>query len=182
VGVVKPEEFLPTSLRIHPTVYVAPSCILRGDVTVGAASSLWFHTVVRGDMAPVRIGERSNVQDGCILHVDVDCPVEIGNDVTLGHGAIVHGARIADEVLIAMRATVLSGAVVGRHCIIGAGAVVTEGAVIPEGSLVLGVPGKAVRSLKSGEIHRILENARSYVAHAEAYRRGLVGAPAGEGR
>jgi carbonic anhydrase/acetyltransferase-like protein (isoleucine patch superfamily) len=174
---LRPEEFLPTVLRIHPTAYVADSCVLRGEVTVGADSSLWFQTVARGDMAPVRIGERSNVQDGCILHVDLGCPVEIGDGVTLGHGAIVHGARISDEVLIAMRATVLSGAVVGRHCIVGAGALVTENAVIPEGSLVLGVPGKVVRKLKAAEIERILENSRSYVAHAEAYRSGRVGPP-----
>jgi carbonic anhydrase/acetyltransferase-like protein (isoleucine patch superfamily) len=177
---MKTEEFLPTRLRVHPSAFIAETCVLRGDVTVGASSSLWFHTVIRGDMAPVRIGQRSNVQDGCILHVDLDCPVEIGDDVTLGHGAIVHGARIANEVLIAMRATVLSGAVVAQHCIIGAGAVVTESAVIPEGSLVLGIPGKVVRSLKPEEIERILENARSYVAHAEAYQSGRV-LPPGRG-
>ena len=169
-----PGDLLPTRLRIHPTAFVAESCILRGDVSIGAGASLWFHTVARGDIAPVRIGDRSNVQDGCILHVDRGCPAEIGNDVTLGHGAIVHGARIAGEVLVGMRATLLSGAVVGRHCIIGAGAVVTENAVIPEGSLVLGVPGKVVRKVTPGEIERILENARSYVAHAEAYRSGRV--------
>jgi carbonic anhydrase/acetyltransferase-like protein (isoleucine patch superfamily) len=168
------EALLPTRLRIDPTAFVAESCVLSGDVSVGAEASLWFHTVVRGDIAPVRIGDRSNVQDGCILHVDRGCPAEIGNDVTLGHGAIVHGARIAGEVLVGMRATLLSGAVVGRHCIIGAGAVVTENAVIPEGSMVLGMPGRVVRKLTPGEIERILENARSYVAHAEAYRRGRV--------
>jgi len=177
---VRPGELLPTRLRIDPTAFIAESCVLRGDVSVGAGSSLWFHTVARGDIAPVRIGERSNVQDGCVLHVDVGCPVEIGNDVTLGHGAIVHGARIADEVLIAMRATILSGAVIGRHCIVGAGAVVIENAVIPEGSLVLGIPGKVVRKLKPEEIERVLENARSYVAHAEAYRSGRVRPPGRE--
>ena len=179
---MRSETFLPTVLRIHPRAYIAESCVLRGDVTVGADSSLWFQTVVRGDMEPIRIGERSNVQDGCILHVDHDCPVEIGNDVTLGHGAIVHGARIADEVLIAMRATVLSGARVGHRCIIGAGAVVTENAVIPEGSLVLGIPGKVVRKLTPDEIERVLENARTYVTHAEAYRSGRVRPPEGEKR
>ena len=179
---MRPEDLLPTRLNIHPTAFVAEDCVLRGDVSVGAESSLWFFTVVRGDIAPVRIGERSNVQDGCILHVDRDCPVEIGNDVTLGHGAIVHGARIADEVLIGMRATLLSGAVVGSHCIIGAGSVVTENAIIPEGSLVLGIPGKPVRRLRPGEIERIRDNARSYVAHAEAYRSGRVAGPGREGR
>jgi len=177
---VRPGEYLPTRLRIDPTAFIAESCILRGDISIGAESSLWFHTVARGDVATVRVGERSNIQDGGILHVDPGCPVEIGNDVTVGHSAIVHGARIADEVLIAMRATILSGAVIGRHCIVGAGAVVTENAVIPEGSLVLGIPGKVVRKLKPGEIERILENARSYVAHAEAYRSGRVRPPGRE--
>jgi len=171
-----PERFLPTRLRIHPTAFVAETCVLRGDVTVGADSSLWFQCVARGDAEPIRIGDRTNVQDGCVLHVDVDCPLEIGNDVTLGHGAIVHGARVHDEVLIAMRATVLSGAIVERRCIIGAGAVVPEKARIPEGSLVLGVPGKVIRSLRPEEIGRILDNARAYVAYAEAYRSGRIGA------
>jgi carbonic anhydrase/acetyltransferase-like protein (isoleucine patch superfamily) len=172
-------EFLPTRVRIHPTAFVAETCVLRGDVEVGSYSSLWFHCVVRGDAAPIRIGERSNVQDGCVLHVDADRPVQIGDDVTLGHGAIVHGARVHDEVLIAMRATVLSGAIVERRCIVGAGAVVAENARIPEGSLVLGVPGKVIRSLRAEEIDRILENARAYVRYAEAYRSGRVGAYAG---
>ncbi len=178
---MKDYDLLPTRLRIDPTAFIAGSCVLRGDISVGAGSSLWFHTVARGDIAPIRIGERSNLQDGGILHVDLDCPAEIGNDVTLGHGAIVHGARIADEVLIAMRATILSGAVIGRHCIVGAGAVVPENAVIPEGSLVLGIPGKVVRKLRPGEIERILENARSYVALAGAYRSGRVRPPEREG-
>ena len=123
----KPVEFLPTRLSIHPTAFVAGNCTLRGEVSVGALSSLWFSTVLRADTAPIRIGERSNIQDGSVLHVDLGMPVEIGNDVTVGHAAVVHGARVADEVLIAMRATVLSGAVIGRHCIIGAGALLTEG-------------------------------------------------------
>lgn len=178
----KPVEFLPTRLLIHPTAFVAANCTLRGEVSVGALSSLWFSTVLRADTAPIRIGERSNIQDGSVLHVDLGMPVEIGNDVTVGHAAVVHGAHVADEVLIAMRATVLSGAVIGRHCIIGAGALLTEGFVVPDGSLVLGVPGVVVRKLRAAEIERVIENARVYVAYAEAHRSGRVGAPSGEGK
>jgi carbonic anhydrase/acetyltransferase-like protein (isoleucine patch superfamily) len=171
------QRFLPTRLSIHPSAFVAEPCVLRGEVSLGADSSVWFLSVLRGDTAPIRIGERSNVQDGCILHTDLDLPVEIGNDVTVGHGAIVHGARIADETLIAMRATVLSGAVVGRHCLIGAGALVPERAVIPDGSLVLGVPGKVVRPLTAAEVERVRENARVYLEYARAYRDGVVMPP-----
>jgi len=171
------EQFLATRLTIHPTAYVAENCTLRGEVTVGAHASLWFHSVLRGDTAPIRIGERSNIQDGCILHTDLDLPVEIGDDVTVGHGAIVHGARVEGEVLVAMRATVLSGAVIGRRCIIGAGALVPEKAVIPSGSLVLGIPGKVVRSLSDLEVQRILDNARVYMDYARAYTEGRVGKP-----
>jgi gamma-carbonic anhydrase len=171
------EQFLATRLSIHPTAFVAENCTLRGEVTVGADASLWFQSVLRGDTAPIRIGERSNIQDGCILHTDLDLPVEIGDDVTVGHGAIVHGAKVEGEVLVAMRATILSGAVIGRRCIIGAGALVPEKAVIPSGSLVLGVPGRIVRPLSELEVQRILENARVYLDYARAYREGRVGRP-----
>jgi carbonic anhydrase/acetyltransferase-like protein (isoleucine patch superfamily) len=173
-------KFLPTRLAIHPSVFVAESCVLRGEISVGAQSSLWFGSVLRGDTAPIRIGARSNVQDGCILHTDLDVPVEIGDSVTLGHGAIVHGAKVGDETLIAMRATVLSHAVIGRNCLIGAGALVPEGAVVPDGSLVLGIPGKVVRSLRPDEMERVRENARVYLEYAEAYRAGRIGKPSWE--
>ena len=178
---MRPENLLAPRLSIHPTAFVAETCVLRGEVSVGALSSVWFQTVVRGDSAPIRIGDRSNIQDGSVLHVDREMPVEIGDDVTVGHAAVVHGARVADEVLIAMRATVLSGAKIGRHCIIGAGALVTENFVVPEGSLVLGIPGVVVRRLRPDEVERILENARAYVEYAAAYRTGRVGPPS-EGR
>lgn len=171
------QRFLPTRLSIHPSAFVAEPSVLCGEVSLGADSSVWFMAVLRGDTAPIRVGERTNLQDGCILHTDMDLPVEIGNDVTVGHGAIVHGARVAGEALIAMRATVLSGAVVGRHCLIGAGALVPEGMVVPDGSLVLGVPGKIVRALKAAEVERILENARVYLEYARAYRDGVVKPP-----
>jgi carbonic anhydrase/acetyltransferase-like protein (isoleucine patch superfamily) len=171
------DRFLPTRLSIHPSAFVAENCTLRGEVHLGAQSSVWFQCVLRGDTAPIRIGERSNIQDGCILHTDVDVPVDIGNDVTVGHGAIVHGARVGDETLIAMRATVLSNAVIGRRCIVGAGALVPERMVIPDGSLVLGIPGRVVRPLTAQEVERVLENAKAYLAYARAHSEGLVGRP-----
>jgi carbonic anhydrase/acetyltransferase-like protein (isoleucine patch superfamily) len=171
------ERLLPTRLAVHASAFVAENCTLRGDIQVGAESSIWFQCVLRGDTAPIRIGERSNVQDGCILHTDVEAPVEIGNDVTVGHGAIVHGAKVGDETLIAMRSTLLSHAVIGRRCIIGAVALVPERSVIPDGSLVLGVPGKIIRTLTEKEVERVLENAKAYLAYARAYSEGLVGRP-----
>lgn len=169
-----PVKFLPTRLSIHPSAFVAENCVLRGDVAIGADSSVWFLSVLRGDTAPIRIGARTNLQDGCILHTDLELPVVIGDDVTVGHGAIVHGAKVGDETLIAMRATVLSGAVIGRRCLVGAGALVPERAVIPDGSLVLGVPGKVVRPLRASEVERVLENARAYLAYSRAYREGVL--------
>ena len=171
------EQFLPTRLSIHPSAFVAENCTLRGEVHVGAQSSVWFLCVLRGDTAPIRIGERTNIQDGCILHTDLDVPVQIGNDVTVGHGAVVHGARVGDDTLIAMRATLLSHAVIGRRCIVGAGAVVPEHVVIPDGSLVLGVPGRVIRPLTGQEVERVLENARVYLAYAKAHAEGVVGRP-----
>jgi carbonic anhydrase/acetyltransferase-like protein (isoleucine patch superfamily) len=161
---------LPTRLTVDPTVFIAPGAALVGTVSIGAASSVWYNATVRGDLDAVTIGERSNVQDNCVVHVDRGLPAIIGSAVTLGHGAIVHAATIEDEVLVAMKAVVLSGCRVGSRCIIGAGAVVPEGTTIPAGSLVLGVPGRVVRSLNPGEIERVRANAQSYVDLASAYR------------
>ena len=169
--------FFQTKLSIDPTAWVAPGAALVGEVTIGARASVWFQATVRGDLAPAEIGEESNVQDGCVLHVERDGPVRLGRRVTVGHGAIVHGAVVEDEVLVAMKAVVLSGCHIGRHSIIGAGAVVPEGTRVPEGSLVLGVPGKVVRPLKPEEIERVVRNAASYVALAAAYRGGEVRVP-----
>jgi carbonic anhydrase/acetyltransferase-like protein (isoleucine patch superfamily) len=177
VEVTVSAPYRPTKIGIDPTAYVAPGAALLGEVTVGARASIWFHATVRGDLEPVTIGAESNVQDGCVIHVDHGRPTRIGERVTLGHGAIVHAATVGDECLIAMRAVVLSGSVIGRHCLIGAGAVVPEGMTVPEGSLVLGLPGRVVRPLRPEEIARIRDNARSYVDLAGAYRAGGLGGP-----
>ena len=170
-------KFCATKLTVDPTAWVAPGASLVGEVTIGARASVWFQATVRGDLAPVTIGEESNVQDGCVLHVERDGPVILGRRVTMGHGAIVHGAVVEDEVLVAMKAVVLSGCHIGRHSIVGAGAVVPEGTNVPPGSLVLGVPGRVVRPLKDDEIERIVRNAASYVELAAAYRAGEVQVP-----
>ena len=166
-----------TRLQIDPTAYVAPNAALVGAVTLGARASVWFQATVRGDMAPIVIGEESNVQDNCVIHVDRGAPTRLGARVTMGHGAIVHAAEIEDEVLVAMKAVVLSGCRVGRRSLVGAGAVVPEGTRIPEGSLVLGVPARVVRPLKPEEIERVLRNAQSYVDLAAAYRDGSIVPP-----
>src|SRR5262245_45268676 len=113
-----------TQIAIDPSAWVAPGAALVGEVTLGARSSVWFQATLRGDLAPITVGEESNIQDGCVLHTEKDGPVRLGARVTLGHGAIVHGAVVEDEVLVAMKAVVLSGCHIGSRCLIGAGAVV----------------------------------------------------------
>ena len=168
-----------TRLRIDPTAFIAPGAALVGEVEVGRNASIWFHSTVRGDMEPIAIGAESNVQDACVVHVDRGRPTMIGDRVTLGHGAIVHASTVESDVLVAMKAVILSGCHIGRHSLIGAGAVVPEGTRIPEGSLVLGIPGRVVRALRADEIERIHENARAYVELSGAYRDGSIRVPPG---
>jgi len=163
-----------TRLELDPTAWVAPDARLVGEIRVGREVSIWFHTTLRGDLEPIDIGPESNVQDGSVLHVDRGLPCRIGARVTIGHGAVVHGAVVEDDCLVAMGAVVLSGCRIGRHSLIGAGAVVPENTMVPEGSLVLGVPGRVVRPLRPEEIDRIHANARSYVDLARAYREGMM--------
>ena len=156
--------------KIDSSAFIAPTAIIIGDVTIGPESSVWYGAVVRGDISPVVIGQGSNVQDGAVVHVDIGQPTTIGNGVTLGHGAIVHGCTIEDNVLIGIRAVVLTGAVIGANSIVGAGAVIPEGTVIPPNSLVLGVPGKVVRKLDDEHVERIRTYARHYVEYAKVYK------------
>lgn len=154
-----------------PTAWVAPTATVVGDVRLGEQSSVWFGAVLRGDCDSISVGARTNVQDLACLHADPGLPCRIGDDVTIGHAAIVHGATVEDEVLIGIRATVLNGAHIGRGSLIGAAALVTEGCVIPPGSLVLGVPGKVVRQLNDQELERIRRGTAHYVAAAAEYAR-----------
>ena len=149
-------------LSIDPTAYISPHAYVRGTVTIGADSSVWPMAVIRGDEGVIMIGARSNVQDGCVLHADPDAYLTIGDNVTLGHGAIVHGCVIADEVLIGMGAVVLNGARIGAGCLIAARALVTEGMVVPPSSAVMGVPGR-IKPLREDQLARIRRHAQNYV-------------------
>ena len=163
--------------RIDPQAWVAPGATVVGDVEIGRDVSIWFHATVRGDVAPIAIGVGSNIQDACVVHADHGIPTNIGASVTVGHGAIVHGSIIGDNVLVAMGSVVLSGCRVGRDSLIGAGAVLSEGTEVPEGSLVLGVPGRVIRALRPDEILRLRENARTYVELTRSYREGAIPVP-----
>ena len=154
---------------VDPSVYIAPGAVVLGDVTIGANSSIWFQAVLRGDTAPIQIGERTNIQDGCILHADPGYPCMIGSEVSLGHGAIVHGATVGDEVLIGMRAVVMNGAQIGRGSLVAVGAVVLEGTVIPPGSVVMGMPGKVKRQVTPEDLERIRHAALHYVDNGQRY-------------
>ncbi len=155
--------------RIAADVYIAPTACVIGDVTIGAGSSVWFNAVLRGDMAAITLGEGCNVQDNCVIHTDTDQPAVLGDRCSMGHGAIVHAATLADDVLVAMGAIVLSGAQVGRECIIAAGTVIPEGRQIPARSLVMGTPGKVVREVTAGEMVRIRATAAHYLAEGRSY-------------
>jgi carbonic anhydrase/acetyltransferase-like protein (isoleucine patch superfamily) len=155
-------------LNIDPTAYISPQAYVRGNVAIGADSSVWPMAVIRGDEGEIRIGARTNIQDGCVLHADPDAYLTIGDDVTLGHGAIVHGCTIESEVLIGMGAVVLNHAHIGTGSIVGARALVPEGMIVPPGSLVLGVPG-SIRPLRPEQHERIARPARNYVALKALY-------------
>jgi len=151
-------------------VFVAPNATVLGDVTLGDRVGIWFGAVVRADKDRIAIGPDSNVQDNCVVHTSSGHPVRIGREVSVGHGAILHGCTIGDRVLVGMGAIVLNGAEVGEDSLIGAGAVVTEGARIPPGSVVLGVPGKVVKVTTDEQRAEIRKNAAAYVELAGRYR------------
>ena len=170
---------LPTRLILAADAFIAPNAVLRGDVTIGARSSVWFNAVVRGDLAPVKIGEDTNIQDGAILHVETDGPAVVGDRVTVGHMAVVHAAQVGNDCLIAIGALVLSGARIGAGSIVGAGSLVKEDWEIPPRSLVLGVPGRIVRQVTDAEIERVQRNWAVYVQYAAQYRMTEKGGQSG---
>jgi carbonic anhydrase/acetyltransferase-like protein (isoleucine patch superfamily) len=155
---------------IDPTAFIADNAVVVGDVTIERESSVWFGAVIRGDSEKIRIGRGTNVQDGCILHADPGWPCVLGNHVTLGHGAIVHGAVIEDDCLIGMRAVVMNGAKIGRGSIIGVGSIVTEGTEIPPGSVTIGQPARIHRQTTDRDRERISHAADHYVTSAKIYR------------
>ena len=155
---------------LDPSAYVDQSAQVIGDVQIGAQSSVWMNVVIRGDVNSIRIGQRTNVQDGTVVHVMHDThPTVIGDDVTVGHAAIVHGCTIGNRVLIGMGATLLNGATVGDDSIVAARSLVTEGAVIPPRSLVMGSPARVKRPLSDDEVASIVEYAANYVRYKKDY-------------
>jgi carbonic anhydrase/acetyltransferase-like protein (isoleucine patch superfamily) len=163
-------RYLNEQPNIDPTAFVADSADLIGAVTVRKDASIWYQVVIRADDEPVTIGEGSNVQDGTIIHIDPGCPTVIGDFVTIGHRAIVHGAQIGDHVMISMGAIVLSGARIGEYSIIGAGALVTERMEVPRHSLVVGIPGRVIKTVSEEQIARIRQTTQGYIERGRIYR------------
>ncbi|MCQ4342348.1 MAG: DapH/DapD/GlmU-related protein [Sulfolobaceae archaeon] len=163
------EPFLGKWPKVSPKAMIHPTAYVIGEVEIGEYSSLWHYVVVRGDNDYIRIGKETNVQENSTIHTDPGFPVEIGDRVTIGHNAVIHGAKIGSSVIIGMGAIVLNGARIGSYSIIGAGAVVTQGTEIPEGSLALGVPARVVRRLNENDIKMIEENAEEYLRHVRRY-------------
>ncbi len=150
--------------------YLAQGAVIVGDVTLGAQSSVWCNAVIRADNDRIQIGQRCNIQDGAVLHTDPGVPLTLGDDVSVGHLAMLHGCTVGDGSLIGIKAVVLNRAVIGKHCLIGANTLITENKVIPDGSLVVGSPGRILRSLTAEEISGLQANADSYVRRGQRFR------------
>ncbi len=157
--------------KVHYSVFIAPGAVVIGDVSLGANVSVWFNAVLRGDSESLKIGADSNIQDGAICHADPDLPLVIGQGVTVGHRAIVHGALVGDHSLIGMGAIVMNGARIGSHCLVGAGALVAQRKVFPEHSLILGSPARAIRPVTDDEIVMMRRTAAEYVEKGRAFKR-----------
>jgi carbonic anhydrase/acetyltransferase-like protein (isoleucine patch superfamily) len=158
--------------EVHETAFVEESAQVIGDVKIGAHSSVWFNAVIRADVNSIRIGERTNIQDGCLLHVTLDRhDLVIGDDVTIGHGAIIHGCHIGSNCLIGMGSIILDGAKIGENCIVASGAVVAEGSVIPPNTLVMGVPAKPKRAVTEKDLERVRAGCQRYILNKEIYKR-----------
>jgi carbonic anhydrase/acetyltransferase-like protein (isoleucine patch superfamily) len=163
---------------VHPEAFIAPNATLVGRVTVGREASIWYGCVLRGDIEPIHIGERTNIQDLTVIHIDRGRPTRIGARVGVGHRSLLHGCVIEDDCLIGMGAVVLSGVVIERGSVVAAGALVTEGTRIPAGSLVMGVPARVVRPVDETLRRRIERTWRDYVEMARQHRAGLYRGPA----
>lgn len=161
------------SLPEDGSAWVAPSADLIGDVRLGEGASVWFGAVIRADNTPIILGAGSNVQEGAMLHSDPDAPLVVGEEVTVGHHAILHGCTVGNRVLIGMGATVLNHAVIGDDCLVGAGALVTEGKSFPPGSLIVGVPAQAKRDLSPEAIAGLKASAAGYRDKARSFAKGL---------
>lgn len=158
---------------VHPDAWLAPHSVVSGSVTIGAGTSVWYGASVRGDHADIVIGARSNVQDNGVIHADPDFPATIGDDVSIGHAAVVHGATVGAGTVIGMGSVILNGAVIGESCLVAAGAVVLEGTQVPPGSLVAGVPAKVRRELTDEERDAMRRGIGHYPDLAVTHRRAL---------
>ncbi|RFA11608.1 gamma carbonic anhydrase family protein [Subtercola boreus] len=166
---------------VDDSAFIAPTALLIGDVAVAASASVFYGAVVRGDTAHISLGEGSNLQDNVVVHADPGSPVTIGADVSVGHGAVLHGCTIGDRSLVGMNATVLNGAQIGDDCLIAAGALILENTVIPSGSLVAGMPGKVRRELTDAERASVKDNAVRYRETAARHRQAVTAAGEGVG-
>jgi len=155
--------------RVARSAYVDPGAAVIGDVTIGERSSVWPSASVRGDIAVIEIGEETNIQDGTVVHTDANYPAVIGNRVTVGHMAVLHGCTVEDEVLIGIGAIVLNGARIGKGAVVASGALVPEGAEIPAGMLAMGVPAKPKRPVTGEEQERFRQGVHNYIARAQEY-------------
>lgn len=153
--------------------WVAPTAIVIGNVTIGENVGIWFGAVIRGDNEPIKIGSQTNIQENAVLHTDPGYPINIGNGCTIGHKAMLHGCTIGQNSLIGMNATVLNGAKIGNNCLIGAGALIPEGKEIPDNSLVVGMPGKIIRTLNEVAVQGLTASAQHYVKNAKRFASGL---------
>ncbi len=153
--------------------WIAPDANVIGQIIIRSKASIWFGATLRGDNEPIVVGEGSNIQENCVLHTDLGCPLTIGSNCTIGHKAMLHGCVVGDGSLVGMGATVLNNAKIGAGCLIGAGALITEGKVIPDGSMVLGAPGKVVRELDAEAREGLIASALGYQANMRKFRAGL---------
>lgn len=163
---------MPTFVRASAGYYHPANCTIVGDVAIGRDSSIWFGAVLRGDVAPIQIGQRVNVQDNAVIHCDTDVPNVIGDDVTIGHGAIVHGMSVGFGSLIGMGATLLGRSQIGRECLVAAGAVVPPGMQVPDGMVVMGVPGRITRAVTPSELKYMRWLTPHYLELAQRYAAG----------
>lgn len=163
------ESFAGQSPELDSPAFVSDCAALVGDVRLAPDSSVWHHATLRADLAPIVIGRGSNIQDNACIHIDIDRGCYVGAHVTVGHGAILHACTVEDDCLIGMGAIVLDGAVIGRGSVVGAGAVVTKGSIIPPCSMVLGIPGKVVRSLGEESLAANHEHAAQYIEFARRF-------------
>ncbi|MCP1632908.1 gamma carbonic anhydrase family protein [Kerstersia gyiorum] len=159
---------------IHPSAYIAAEATIIGQARLREGSSVWPQAVLRADNDVIDVGVGSNIQEGAVLHTDPGYVLKIGNHVTIGHQAMLHGCTIGDGSLIGIQAVILNGAVIGQNCLVGAGAVVTEGKEFPDNSLILGAPAKAARELTPEAIEHLKASARHYMERAQQYKTGLI--------